>query len=183
MYVQVVVEGGVLEVDLAVPQCQASWHNPLGDLIKKGECQHLTVLAGELAQYSVVVLGIHPPKKRKEDDVLVTALLEALVLEHLAALERLTALVAPRTELIEGAGTEQEHQKQGQLAPHSSGDPGLGGVLAHEGHVGHVLLNAARSLDHDRRAGLLNDRRQQIEGHQAVSKVGVPVPARIKGVS
>ena len=52
-------------------------------------------------------------------------------------------------------------------------------MLAHEGHVGHVLLDAPGSLHNDRRAGLFDDCGQQIERDLAATEIGMPISSRL----
>jgi hypothetical protein len=114
MYVQVVVEGGVLEIDLPVSERQAPGDDALGNLIEDGESENLTILTRELTENAVVVLGIHPPEEREKDDVLMTALFETRVLKDLAALEGFPAFIKPRPELVEGAASEGQGQDDQQ---------------------------------------------------------------------
>ena len=76
MYVQVVVKTGVVEVDLPIAERQAPGNDSVGNLVEEGERENLTIVADELTEHPIVVLGIHPPEKGEEDNVLVTALLE-----------------------------------------------------------------------------------------------------------
>ena len=118
MYVEVVVECDVREVDLPIAERQTPGNDAVGNLIENFEGENLTVLVGQLTEHAVVVLGIHPPEERQEDDFFMTALFETHVLEDLAALEGFPALVEPRPELAEGAAAAKEQGQDDQPSPH-----------------------------------------------------------------
>lgn len=114
IHVQVIVESGVVEINLPVSERQTPGNDAGGDLVEDLEGENLTVFAGELTEDALVVLRVHPPKEKEEYNVLVTTFLETGILEDLTALERLAAFVTPRTELIEGAGAQEENQENRQ---------------------------------------------------------------------
>lgn len=114
MHIQIVIKSGVVEIDLPIAERQTPGNDAGGNLVEDLERENLAIVAGELTEDPVIVLGVHPSKEGEEDNILVTAFLETLVLKDLAALEWLAAFVTPRTELVEGTGAEEENQDDRQ---------------------------------------------------------------------